>query len=204
NAWQKGYQGWFGGCNRVRVNSSGMYNLLPLEQACDGIQVLQVPMPVTDRRIPRSGGGGQASNDPVLFYYLELRTRTGFDQPQTSYPTVLVHVGPDYRARNQTGMHTWILDMAPSSTGSNSFDGMGQGQTYTDPAGGVSFTVQSISATGATINVTVPTSMGNTCTDGGTLASERGPTTCGTGGGGGAGGMGGMGGMGGRGGAGGA
>ena len=29
NAWQKAYQGWFGGCNRVRVGQSGTYNLLP-------------------------------------------------------------------------------------------------------------------------------------------------------------------------------
>jgi hypothetical protein len=199
NAWQKGYQGWFGGCNRVRVNQSGTFNLLPLENACDGIQVLQVPMATTTRRIPRSGGGGQDSNDPVQFYYLELRTRAGFDNSQTSYPQVLVHVGPDYRARNQTGMHTWILDMQPSSTGANSFDGMTAGQTYTDPDGMVSFTVQTLAATGATIQVTVPTNGSNSCTDGGTLATPGGPTTCGDGGGGGGpGGAGGMGGMAGR------
>ncbi|HEX6274596.1 MAG TPA: hypothetical protein VFZ53_16245, partial [Polyangiaceae bacterium] len=111
NAWQKAYQGWFGGCNRVKVGQSGTYNLLPLENACNGIQVLQIPMPATPRReIPRSGGGGQASNDLVNFYYLELRTRTGFDQSQMGFPTVLVHVGPEVRTRMQGGLHTWILD----------------------------------------------------------------------------------------------
>jgi hypothetical protein len=212
NAWQKAYQGWFGGCNRLKVGQSGTYNLLPLETACNGIQVLQIPMPATpERRIPRSGGGGQASNDLVNFYYLELRTRTGFDQSAMTFPTVLVHVGPEVRTRTQTGLHTWILDMNPSSTGRGSWDGMAAGQTFMDPAGGVSFTVQSLSATGAVINVTLPDGMGgnNTCADGGTLPTASGPTTCGDGGTGGMGmggmGMGGMGmgGMGGRAGAGG-
>ena len=178
NAWQKAYQGWFGGCNSVRVNQSGTFTVHPLEVECNGIQVLQVPMPVTTRTIPRSGGGGNASNDPVQFYYLELRTRTGFDQSQTTYPTVLVRVGPDYRSRTQTGLHTWILDMNPATTGQNSFDGLGAGQSFTDPAGGVSFSVQSISATSASIQVTVPTNTANTCAGGGNITAP-GPTTCG-------------------------
>ena len=199
NAWQKAYQGWFGGCNRVRVNTSGMFNLLPIETACNGIQVLQIPFPTTGlpsggRVIPRSGGGGQASNDPVGFYYLELRTRTGFDESQTAYPTVLVRVGPDWRGRTQSGRHTWILDMNTSSQG---LQGMGSGATFMDPAGGVSFTVQSISAAGAVVNVTVPTTTANACADTGTLATPSGPTTCGDGGMGGMAGMAGMAGMGG-------
>jgi hypothetical protein len=202
NAWQKAYQGWFGGCNSVRVMQSGTFTLLPLEVECNGIQVLQIPMPVTNRIIPRSGGGGSPSNDPVQYYYLELRTRTGFDQPQTSYPTILVHVGPDYRPRTQDGRHTWILDMVPSTTGTNSFDGMAQGQTFTDPAGGVSFRVDSLSASSASITVTVPTNSANTCAGGGNLTAP-GPATCTSSGMGGMGGMGGMAGAGGRGGAGG-
>jgi MYXO-CTERM domain-containing protein len=193
NAWQKAYQGWFGGCNSVRVNQDGTYTLHPLEVECNGIQVLQIPMPVTNRIIPRSGGGGQASNDNVQFYYLELRTRTGFDQPMTNAPTVLVHVGPDYRSRTQNGLHTWLLDMNPSSNANNQFEGMSVGQTFTDPAGGVSFTAVSISATSASIQVNVPTNTANTCAGGGNLTAP-GPATCASGG---AGGMGGMGGVGG-------
>jgi hypothetical protein len=186
NAWQKGYVGWFGGCNRVRVNQSGTFTLHPFEAPCNGIQVLQVPMPVTTRTVPRSGGGGGSSNDPIQFYYIELRTRTGFDQEMTNAPVVLVHVGPDYRARNISGMHTWILDMNPSTEG---FDGMSVGQTFDDPAGGVSFTVEAASASSATIDITVPTNTPNTCADGGVLPSPGGATTCngGVGAGGGAG-----------------
>jgi hypothetical protein len=193
NAWQKGYQGWFGGCNSVRVNQSGTFTVHPIEVECNGIQVLQIPMPVTNRTIPRSGGGGQPSNDPVQFYYLELRTRTGFDQPNTAYPTVLVRVGPDYRSRTQTGLHTWLLDMQPSSTGQNSFQGLGAGQSFTDPAGGVSFSVQSIDSTKASIQVTVATNSANTCAFGSGNLTAPGPDTCGATGG--TGGMGGMGGM---------
>ena len=199
NAWQKGYQGWFGDCNSVRINRSGTYTLLPLEPECNGIQVLQIPMPVTNRTIPRSGGGGNPSNDPVQFYYLELRTRVGFDEPMTNAPTVLVRVAPDYRTLQQGGRHTWLLDMNPSTTGNNSFDGMGQGQSFTDPAGGVSFTVQSLSASSASIQVTVPTNSDNTCAFGSGTLEAPGPATCGaTGGTGGMGGSGG-GGMGGAG-----
>ncbi|HEX6271386.1 MAG TPA: hypothetical protein VFZ53_00020, partial [Polyangiaceae bacterium] len=200
NGWQKGYQGWFGGCNSVRVNQSGTFTLHPLEVECNGIQVLQIPMPVTTRTIPRSGGGGNPSNDPVQYYYLELRTRMGFNQSNTTYPTVLVRVGPDYRSRTQTGLHTWILDMNPSTTGRDQFEGLGAGQSFTDPAGGVSFSVQSISATSASIQVTVPTNTSNTCAFGGGNLTAPGPATCSATGG--MGGMGGMGGTAGRGGAG--
>ena len=57
NAWQKAYQGWFGGCNSVKVGASGTYTLHPLESACNGIQVLQIPMPKTRPYTYPSGGG---------------------------------------------------------------------------------------------------------------------------------------------------
>jgi hypothetical protein len=179
NAWQKGSVGYFGGCNRVRVNSSGTFTLLPLESECNGIQVLQIPMPVQTRGIPRLGPGGLPPLDPVKFYYLELRTRVGFDQTMTNAPTVLVHVADEYSTPNQMGLHTWILDMVPSTTGVNSFDGMQVGVPFNDPAGGLSFVVQSISATSATINVTIANGSGApTCFDGGTI-TPPGPSTCG-------------------------
>jgi hypothetical protein len=186
NAWQKAYMGWFGGCNRVRVNQSGTFTLHPLEVACNGIQVLQIPMPVTTRTIRRSGGGAEPSTDPIQFYYLELRTRTGFDQTMTNAPVVLVHVGPEFGESIITGKHTWILDMNPST---GDVDGLPVGQAYTDPAGGVAFTVESVSANGATVEVTVPPNGENTCADGGVLPSPGGATTCngGVGAGGGAG-----------------
>jgi hypothetical protein len=201
-AWQKAFEGWFGGCNVVRVNQRGRYTLHPVEVECNGIQLLQIPMPVMTRMVPHSGGGGSAGSDNVRHYYLEFRTRTGFDASMTQAPTVLVHVGPDIPARSARGLHTWLLDMNPSTTGNSQFDGMSVGQTFSDPAGGVSFTFESTTGTTATINVTVPvTSTANACGDGSTLTAP-GPSTCNGGGAGGMGGMGGMSGAGGRGGAG--
>jgi hypothetical protein len=202
SAWQKAYQGWFGGCNSVRVNSSGTFTLLPLEIECSGIQVLQIPMPVTTRTIRRVTGI-TTYQDPVQYYYLELRTRVGFDQPMSQAPTVFVRVGPEYASSTDVGRMTWLLDMSPATTHWSSFDGMQVGQTFTDPAGGVSFTLRAMSSSSATIDVTVPTNSANTCAGGGTLTSP-GPATCsgegggaGTGGaaGGGSGGVGGMGGV---------
>ena len=110
NAWQKTYNGWLQGCNMVRVRSSGTFTLNPLELACDGAQVLQIPMPKT-RMFMRSGGGGSATNDALTHYYLELRTKRGADMALTT--SVHVRVSGDIRGRSSRGLHTWILDMDP-------------------------------------------------------------------------------------------
>src|SRR4029079_6078117 len=52
--------------------------------------------------------------------------------------------------RTGRGLHTFLLDMNPSTS---SFDGMTVGQTFTDPVGGVCFTLQAMSNSGATIVV---------------------------------------------------
>ena len=74
NAWQKVFEGWLQKCNGISVKSSGTYTLQPLELACDGPQVLQIPMPKV-RPFGRSGGGGLATIENIQYYYLELRTR---------------------------------------------------------------------------------------------------------------------------------
>jgi hypothetical protein len=180
NAWQKTYQGWHGGCNSVRVTSSGTFTLFPLETPCNGIQALQIRMP-KDRPYNRpAGGGGGSGTDTLRYYYLELRTSTGFDTNITGAPTVLVHVADNYRASNQTGFHTWLLDMNPATS---TKDGMRTaGSTFTDPAGGVSFTVDAISAAQATITVNIANGTGApVCFDGTTL-TPPGPSSCGGGG----------------------
>jgi len=188
NVWQKAYQGWFGGCNSVKLGTSGTYTLLPTETPCDGIQVLQIPMAKARPFTRPAGGGGNGGTDQMRFFYLELRTRVGFDAQMMNAPTVLVHVADEYRTLAQGGRHTWILDMDPSTS---TLDGLGQGDSYTDPApgSGVSFTVQSLSAASATIQVTMPSTppqgfpAQNTCLDGSTLTGA-GPVSCGVGAGG--------------------
>lgn len=164
NAWQKVFEGWLQKCNGVTVRTSGTYTLQPLELACDGPQVLQIPMPKV-RPFGRSGGGGSATVENLQYYYLELRTARGFDDTIRNAPTVLVRVAEDFRARTDRGRHTWILDMDPTT---RTIDGLSVGKTFTDPAGGVSFKVTAMSADSASIQVTVPASgaaMGNTCLD---------------------------------------
>ena len=162
NAWQKVFEGWLQKCNGVKVKSSGMYTLQPLELACDGPQVLQIPMPKV-RPFGRSGGGGLATVENLGFYYLELRTPRGFDSTIRTSPTVLVRVAEDFHDRTDRGRHTWILDMDPAT---RTIDGLGVGKSFTDPAGGVSFQVVSASMDSATIQVTVPNGTGGaTCLD---------------------------------------
>ena len=164
NAWQKVFEGWLQECNGLRLKSSGMYTLQPLEPACDGPQVLQIPMPKV-RPFMRAGGGGFATEEKIAFYYLELRTPKGADSTMRIAPTVLVHVAEEFRSRKDYGRHTWILDMDPSTP--RTIDGMGMGKSYTDPAGGVSFKVVALSNDSATIEVTIPNGTGPAmCLDG--------------------------------------
>src|SRR6185503_3564262 len=126
-------------------------------------------------------------------YYLELRTKRGLDNKNTiPGPRVFVHVVGDIPQTNQTATFDWVLDMDPTTS---AFDGMNVGQTFNDPAGGVSFTVQAADNDRATINVNVTAGSGSpTCMDGMPFTAP-GPTSCGTP----TGGTGGMGGMGGAG-----
>jgi hypothetical protein len=175
NGWQKAFEGWLAGCNSVKVTSTGTFTLFPLESACNGIQLLQVPMPKT-RTFSHSGGGGTPSTDTLTSYYVELRSPVGFDQGLT--PMVLIHVAGDYPVRTKSGLHTWLLDMTPNTTSVRDA-ALAVGSTFTDPAGGVSITVMAASATQASIQVTVDNGTGApTCLDGTTIEAP-GPTTCG-------------------------
>jgi hypothetical protein len=199
DAIEKWYSQWLSGCNGARINQSGTYTLFPLETACGGIQALQIPFPagaaVRTTTTDQSNGAVTLKD-----YYLELRSSVGVDTGLKG--GVYVYVAPEIPAATKTGPRTFLLDMNPSTT---AFDPMTAGQTFTDPAGGVSFTVNSFDATQASITVTITGGTGaNTCIDGSTL-SGSGPTSCaasstGSGGAGGAGGgTGGAGGAGGKG-----
>ena len=172
NAWQKSYQGWFGGCNGVTVRSSGTFTLLPLEQACDGVQYLKIPAPfVRTFNRPAAGGGG-ATVEMLSHYYVELRTPQDFDgmlgNRTALVPQVLVHAGGDARGRGQRGLHTFLLDMTPATTGRSGFAdaALGVGKSFSDPAGALTITVKALSATQATISVDMPSgSAPPTCID---------------------------------------
>jgi hypothetical protein len=135
--------------------------------------VLQIPMPKT-RMFMRSGGGGSATNDSLTHYYLELRTKRGTDNLNPAIPTsVQVRVSGDIKGRKDRGLHTWILDMDPATS---SFDGLTVGKTFTDPGGGVSFTIAELDENHATVTVTMSANNGGpVCLDGTTAFTAPGP-----------------------------
>ncbi len=191
NAYERWYMQWLSGCNGVRVPSSGTFNLMPLENNCSGgsgIQVLQVPFPATlTVSDPQSTSTAVNLNN----YYVELRTAGGiFDAYSTSTrgtvfngPTVFIYTSDNVHVPSTTSTRTignsvWteLLNMTPSGS---SFTGLTTaGQSFVDPAGGPTITLKSISATGATIDVSYPNGTGSpTCIDGSTLTAP-GPTSC--------------------------
>ena len=172
---EKWYSGFFKSCNAVKLKQSGTFTLLPIEISCGGIQALQIPMPpgAPTRTTTTSQSNG---NVTLGFYYLELRGGQGMD---TGMKTgVYVHAAPDIPAPTQNGVRTFLLDMNPATT---AWDPMTVGQTFTDPAGGVSFTLNSADTNSASVTVTITGGTGdNTCVDNSTLVGS-GPATCGSG-----------------------
>jgi MYXO-CTERM domain-containing protein len=145
DGFQKAYQNWLTGCNVVKVTKSGTFTVFPLEKACNGVQLLQVPMPAP-RAIPLNGGTASISN-----YYLELRAPLGLDAQLT--PRVLVTVGAPIAESRGRGGRNWLLDMNPQTT-TFSDAALPVGKTFSDPApNGPKFTVMSADAEKAVIQV---------------------------------------------------
>jgi hypothetical protein len=176
NVWQKQYQGWLGGCNAVKVNSSGTFNLLPTEQACDGVQSLQIPFPNGKTR-PFTKGKTDNTDTTMTTYYLEYRQSLGFDKGMT--PQVLVHAAPNpVTGGSKAAPHTWLIN-ASGATGNNANPGLTAGKSFSDPAGGLTITVNSMDSEKAVIQIDYPGGPGGdpTCL-GGTTLTAPGPTTC--------------------------
>jgi MYXO-CTERM domain-containing protein len=174
NMFQKEYQGWIGGCNSVKVTASGTFDIFPVSQACDAIQVLQIPMPKT--RTFRDDSG---ETDQLAFYYVEYRHEPVFSKPAGAvYDGVQLRVGQQYLKPADVGLHSWLLNMHPN-TANVAFS---VGQTFTDPSGSPTITVVASSGTKATIKVefTGGGSGAPTCLDGTTIAAP-GPQSCGGG-----------------------
>jgi hypothetical protein len=190
NGYEKWYEQWLSGCNGVRVTSSAAFNLVPLGISCPGaLQVLQIPMPAT---LAVSDPQATTTTVNLKDYYVELRAAAGtFDQygggrgggagggVTYTAPTVFVYVSDDVHPGTSTGrggggsasVWTELLNMNPGTT---PFTGLtAAGQSFKDPAGGPTITLQSISAAGAIVAVTVPNGAGGpTCIDGTTLSGS--------------------------------
>jgi MYXO-CTERM domain-containing protein len=188
NAYNKVYRTYLQKCNAVNVRKSGTFNLMPIEKPCNGIQALQVPMPRV-RGFFRTGGGGSDGVTQLAYYTVELRSPIGFDTGMKA--TVIINASPKWTIAatggRGRGEHTWLLDMAPTvTTGTDgTAHALAAGQTFTDPAGGVSITTLSVGNDGAMIKVDITGSTSvpdagteTVCLDG-TPIEAPGPATCG-------------------------
>ena len=167
NAWQKLYQKWWGGCNAIRVRSSGTFNIYPTETPCNGVQAIQVVFPNAKTR--------PWQNVALTSYYLEYRAPIGFDEGLT--PQVLLHTGVEPilpTQANPRGVKVWIIN----TSGDANNPGLQTGSKFTDPAGGLDITVKSIDATKAVVEITYSGGGGPTgdagSADGGGTAPDAG------------------------------
>ncbi len=140
NAVQKGYMGWLEGCNFVEATEDGLYNVSALELPCNGPQAIRIP--TYDGR----------------WYYLEYRNRIGeFDLSLSD--GVIAHVAGDI---NGFGPSPYILDLGVGGL-------MREGDSFTDPGGGVTFSVVENGDTHAVVQVTYDETFNQsppTCIDG--------------------------------------
>src|SRR5204862_287063 len=114
-----------------------------LESACEGPQLLQIPFP-QPRAFSNAGG--------LTSYYLELRAPVGYRDRKLA-PQVLVMVANDVREARFTGNHNWLLDMTPE-TNKLGDEALPVGQPFEDGLpGGPKFTLLSVDATKAVIQV---------------------------------------------------
>ena len=142
HAWHKAQMGWLGASgDRQNVTSAGNYTVAPEEFSASTPKLL---------RVARTGDAGR-------YFYLDFRQPFGsyFDNFAVDDPAVngvFVRLGPDYSTISQS----WLLDATPE-TSSWSDAALPVGRTLTDPLSGVSFTTQSVSASGAVVSVSFST-----------------------------------------------
>jgi hypothetical protein len=138
HAWHKTQMGYLGNTgDRRDVSAAGNYALGPQEVSSSTPKII---------RVARAGDSGR-------YFYLEFRQPYGsyFDNFTASDPAVngvFVRLGPDYSTKTQS----LLLDATPE-TSSWTDSALPVGRTLTDPLSKVSFTTQSVSATGAVVNI---------------------------------------------------
>jgi hypothetical protein len=178
DGFQKAYQDWLTGCNVVKVTSSGTFTIFPLEKACNGVQLLQIPFGGARTMMLANGPVSSISN-----YYLELRAPIGVDMALT--PRIFVTVGGNIAEARGRGGRNWLLDMT-SGTTTKVDAALPVGMMYSDPdPNGPKFMVVSADATKAVIRVEAAMAEApevdapgkGTCDDG-TAFTAPGPDTC--------------------------
>ncbi len=188
SAYHKVHMGWLSGCNVVTAGGEGTFTLFPLETPCNATQVIQVAAPKS--RQPPSG-----TNTQLTHYYLEFRVPIGYDMQAVNGPQVMIYISGNWSAANRYASHTFLLDLTPNTSALNDAGLATVGASFSDPGGGLTFTLDAVSMTSATVRIS-GNGMGTHMCQGGTAFTAPGPSSCGMGTGG-AGGMGGASGAGG-------
>jgi len=169
NATHKEKLGWLNASGQppiTTVAASGSYTITPFETTGTEAKALKIPRGVD----PATGN--------TSYYYIEYRQPVGFDAGLGSTGNltqgVLVHTG----GVNQASV---LLDMTPDSAPTSSFTDMRDaallvGRTYVDSVAGVTITLKSADANGATIDVQIGSAPVPTCTRAAPTLSLSGPT----------------------------
>jgi hypothetical protein len=139
SAWHKGQIGWLDPLGQQTVTASGTYTISPQEWAAGGVQSLRVQR-------------GSTSN----YLYLEYRRPYGsvFDNFSVSDPVVngvTIRMAPDYKVINLS----YLIDTTPT-TPTFIDSALGNGQTFTDSANSITIKTVGVSASGATVQITLP------------------------------------------------
>jgi hypothetical protein len=154
NGVQKAYQDWLEGCNIVKATTSGTFTIYPLETACNGTQLLEVPLPEAGTRnvtLPPAPGS-TISRAYLAGYYLELRAPVGLDA-QLMKPRVFVTAAGNLKEARLRGNNNWLIDTTPETRTMLDAD-LAVGKTYSDPVPfGPKFTLLSIDETKAVVRV---------------------------------------------------
>jgi hypothetical protein len=128
----KEYMSWLEGCNVVTASADGTFNILPSEVPCNGTQAL---------RVPTFDGS---------YYYIEYRQPIGFDSDQEDgFGGVLVHVSRPPESEWDGGPYAYLIDL-----GVGAF--LAEGESYADPGGTVTMTVDELHDTHAVVSVVFP------------------------------------------------
>lgn len=151
NAFQKERLGWLNydvSPPITTVTADGVYWIAPYETDTDDPKALKI--------LQSTGSTGLRT-----YYYLESRRPIGFDAGLSTNSNVmngvLVRIGTESSSNS-----SYILDMTPA-TSSWSDPALTVGQSYTDSAAGVTFTVLSVDANGANVSVTFSAGGTSTC-----------------------------------------
>jgi MYXO-CTERM domain-containing protein len=152
NGIQKAYQDWLEGCNIVKAGTTGTYTIYPLENACNGTQLLQIPLPASRRLDFPPSQIATLTSATLTAYYLEYRIPVGLDRGLRT-PRVFVMAAGNLKDARLRGNANWLIDTNPGTKSSADAE-LGVGKTFTDPADkGPKFTVVSADETKAVISV---------------------------------------------------